>query len=182
MTVTEELERYYFDWLYAKVARVPAVRSTPSLTFEILLKTLQNVEFVWVVMGDDNRAADGKDLRRQFLIMTVIPDHPEWRTETPCSVLEMLIAFAEKAHVQTGDEAKVWFWEMLENLNLNIATDASGITPEDIQEVLEHFMFRTYRENGDGGLFPLYNPTRNQLTLEIWDQFCDYLVDRNRLP
>jgi hypothetical protein len=177
----EPLENLYFDWLYAKLARIPPVRRTLSTTYDTLLKTLHNVEFHWIVVGDDNRAEDGRDLRVQFLITANIPDYPEWRTQ-PCSVLEMLVAFCEKAHRQTDEPVHQWFWEIMENLNLAEANDASDFTPEDIQEVLEDLIFRNYRENGDGGLFPLNEPTRDQRDIEIWDQFCDYLVDRNRLP
>lgn len=176
----EPLENMYFNWLYAKVhtLRTP----TLSLAFDTLFKTLHNLEFVWLLPGDDNRAEDGKELRREFLIMGEFPDNVEWRTQVPCSVFEMFVGFSKRAENSTSTKAKDWFWEFLTNLNLSEANDASGIQPEEIEEVIEMFMWRRYPPNGDGGLFPIASPTRDQTELEIWDQFCDYLVDQNRLP
>lgn len=175
----EPLENLYFNWLCAKVLHV--VNPTPSLTYDTLFKTLHNTEFVWLLSGDDNRAEDGKELRREFLIMADIPDHLEWRTQTPCSVFEMLIAFSKRAEFNSQMSARNWFWEMLSNLNLQECNDASGIEPMEIQEVLEYFMWRNYTSNGDGGLFPLNRPHKDQTKVEIWHQFCDYMVDQDRL-
>jgi hypothetical protein len=132
--------------------------------------------------GDDNRAEDGKELRREFLLMGHIPDHVEWRTLLPCSVFEMLIAFSRRAELNSNTSAKDWFWEMLSNLNLAEVNDSEDVSSEEIQEVLEHFMWRNYTADGDGGLFPLRQPPSDQTQQEIWHQFCDYLVDQNRLP
>jgi hypothetical protein len=176
----EPLENLYFNWLSAKVHNVR--NPTPSLSFDTLFKTLHNTEFVWLLSGDDNRAEDGKELRREFLIMGDIPDNPEWRTMVPCSVFEMLIAFSARAQKNSNTPAKEWFWEFLDNLNLREVNDASGVEPEEIYDTLEHFMWRRYQPNGDGGLFPLREPQSDQTEREIWNQFCDYLVDQNRLP
>lgn len=179
--MNEPLENLYFNWLSAKVLR--SKNTAPSSTFETLFKTLHSLEFVWLLPGDDNRAEDGKELRREFLIMGDIPDHEEWRTQVPCSVFEMFIAFAKRAEKNTnGTSAKAWFWEFLYNLNLSKANDASGIEPDEIADVVEMFMWRQYRYDGDGGLFPLQDSLRDQTETEIWDQFCDYLVDQHRLP
>lgn len=174
----QRLENMYFTWLAAKVIRVK--NPTPSLTYDTLLKTLHNTEFVWYLSGDDNRAEDGRELRRDFLIAAALPDDLEWRNEYPCSVFEMLIAFSVKAEFNTQIPAVDWFWKMLENLNLRHLNDASGISPYDIQEVLEHFMFRQYPPNGDGGLFPLAWPEEDQRQVEIWYQFCAYLMEQER--
>lgn len=153
------------------------------MNYDILFKTLHNLEFVWLLPGDDNRAEDGKELRRQFLLEGHFPDDVEWRTQIPCSVFEMLLAFAVRAEKNTMGYSKIeWFWEFLRNLNLADANDASGIPPDEIAECVEMFMWRTYRPDGDGGLFPLRHPEQDQTKIEIWKQFCDYLVDQNRLP
>lgn len=179
--MSEPLENLYFNWLYAKVVR-PVPNATPSNTYYNLLKVLHNTEFVWLLSGDDNRAEDGKELRREFLIMAEIPDHLEWRTMTPCSFLEMLIAFAKRAELNSETTLREWFWEMLENINLAAFCDAHEIDPSEIEEVLEHMMWRQYPPNGDGSLFPLNTLDSDQTQQEIWHQFCDYLVDQNRLP
>lgn len=178
--MSEPLENLYFNWLCAKVLQVR--HPTPSLSFDILFRTLHNLEFVWLLSGDDNRAEDGKELRREFLIMGDIPDDVEWRTQVPCSVFEMLIGFSTRADKNTGTPAKQWFWEFLTNLGLAEVSDASGVEPLEIEDTIERFLWRTYGPEGDGGLFPLRDPQRDQTELEILDQFCDYLVDQNRLP
>lgn len=176
----QRLENMYFNWLATKVIRVH--NPTPQLTFDTLLKALHNTEFAWFLDGDDNRAEDGKELRREFLIAGNFPDDIEWRNEYPCSVLEMLIAFSRKAEFNSeGIPAKAWFWEMLANLNLDKLNDASGVSPDEIIDVLEHMMWRQYPPNGDGGLFPLIYPEEDQRQVEIWYQFCAYLVERERL-
>lgn len=176
----ESIEHLYFNWLCAKV-NVYVRPTTPSLTHWNLLRTLHHTEFVWLLWGDENRAEDGLELRRDFIFEAEAPDYPDWRRNPGCSVLEMLIAFSRRAEFQTGDKARDWFWEMLDNLGLKEVDDGHEATPEDIEEILEMFVWRTYDYDGDGGLFPLTSPTRDQASLEIWYQFCDYLVDKGRL-
>jgi len=178
--MNERLENLYFTWLCSKVIRVE--NPSPSNTYDTLFKTLHNTEFVWHISGDDNRAADGKELRREFLLAGDFPDDIEWRTLYPCSVLEMLIAFARICEFNSDLSSVEWFWEMLDNLSLKDVNDASEVSPYEIEEVLEHFMWRQYPPDGDGGLFPLDRPHKDQTKVEIWYQFCDYLVDKRRLP
>lgn len=177
--MSEPLEHMYFNWLCSKVSRVQ--NPTPSLTYYNLLRVLHTTEFVWILDGDDNRAEDGKELRTEFLIEGDIPDHVEWRTQIPCSVLEMLISFSRRAEFNTQISAYDWFWIMIENLNLKEASDASDVDPLEVQDTLDHFMWRRYRSDGDGGLFPLQYPPSDQTRVEIWHQFCDYLVDKDLL-
>jgi hypothetical protein len=176
--VSEPLENLYFNWLCAKVMHVE--NSTPSLTYWNLLRTLHNTEFVWLIVGDDNRAEDGLELRGQFLIAADIPDHPEWRHE-PCGLLEMLIAFSRRAEFQTDRPASEWFWEFIENLGLLDCNDAANCNQDDIGEVLYQLVWRTYDMYGQGGLFPIEHPKHDQTKTEIWYQFCEYLVDQHRL-
>ncbi|MET0785859.1 MAG: hypothetical protein ABWY25_04075 [Paenisporosarcina sp.] len=177
--MTEPLEALYFNWLCVKVAYV--TNPTPTLTYWKLLTCLHNTEFVWLLSGDDNRAADGIELRREFLLETDIPDHPEWR-QLGCSVLEMFIGFSRRAEFMTDEPAKDWFWEFLNNLDLKDFNDAYNGDVEEIEGILDQFIWRTYSPDGRGGMFPLSNPNRDQKTNEIWYQFCDYLVDQDRLP
>lgn len=179
----EPLENLYFTWLCAKVTLINQKHSTPSLTYWTLLRTLHNTEFVWLLSGDDNRAEDGLELRLQFLFEADAPDHPEWRRIPNCSMLEMLIAFSRRTAFTTGDTAEFWFWEFMDNLGFKECNDGSGVRPEDIEEVLQQVIWRTYDHRGVGGIFPLNHSTgKDQREVEIWYQFCDYLVDRDRLP
>lgn len=176
--MNEPLENLYFNWLCAKVITV--VKTTPRPMDLRLLRILHNTEFVWLLSGDDNRAEDGKELRREFLIEADIPDDILWRT-MGCSMLEMLIAFARRAEFQTDDPAREWFWEFIENLGLREFADDSNAVAI-IQDKLDTVIWRTYDWHGYGGIFPIIHPQTDQRELEIWYQFCNYLVDQDRLP
>lgn len=179
--MNEAVESLYFNWLCSNV--IDARNTTdPSQTYWDLLKVLHGTEFVWVVPMDENRAEDGKDLRREFIILANTPDDQEWRNHLGCSVLEMLVAFSRRAEHMTDIPAKTWFWEFLENLGLRECSDAVDMEKQDIVEALETFIWRTYEADGKGGLFPMYNPLHDQRQVEIWYQFCEYLEDHNKLP
>lgn len=176
----EPLENLYFNWLCAKVVDIR--ETNPRKCYWTLLKTLHTTEFVWLISGDDNRAEDGKDLRREFLLLGEIPDDPDWRTIEGCSVLEMLIGFSRRAQFETEMPSKDWFWEFIDNLGLKGFTDANHPDQNKIAEILDYFIWRMYDINGNGGLFPIRVSREDQRHTEIWYQFCDYLVDQDRLP
>lgn len=179
-SMVEPLEELYFKWLCLKVMYVP--HPTPSTTYWTLLQTLHSTEFVWLLSGDDNRAEDGLELRRDFLLEADIPDNIEWRTHPGCSLLEMFIAFSKRAAFMTSEPASDWFWEFMDNLGFKECTDGSGITPDEIGEILYQVVWRTYDLNGRGGIFPIQDPKHDQRDVEIWYQFCEYLMDQDRLP
>lgn len=173
------LENDYFKWLCAKVI-YPQQPSTPSLTYWRLLHILHSTEFVWILRGDDNRAADGIELRSQFIFECKVSVSPDWRN-MGCSILEMLIAFSRRAEFTTDTPAKDWFWEFLENLHLSHLNDGADFNEEDVEDILDGFVWRTYNTNGEGGMFPLFNPNDDQRRVEIWYQFSYYLEDHDKI-
>ena len=172
----EPIEDAYFNWLHSKVDSTDV--PTPSLTHYTLLRVLHSIEFVWTVVGDDNRAEDGLDVRREFLRNVDLPEE-QW-THMPCSVLELLIAFSRKAAFQTDISDREWFWIFLDNLNLAEMTDARNNVAERVYDRIEKFIWRLYRPNGRGGLFPLEHTERDQRKVELWYQFCEYVDERER--
>jgi hypothetical protein len=176
--MNEPIEESYFNWLYSKVAHVD--NPTPSLSYWTLLRDLHSIEFVWLIQGDDNRAEDGLDVRREFYnqLQFDLDEEIHWMY-LGCSVLEMLIAFSRRAEFQTDTSAREWFWEFLENLELADLNDSTNDIHVNIAEVMDRFIWRTYDYNGQGGMFPLQNPEHDQRKVEIWYQFCEYLVDRD---
>ena len=175
--MNEPIEEVYFNWLYAKVARVQ--NPTPSLTYYTLLRELHSTEFVWLVPGDDNRAEDGVGVRREFYhyLHTKIDDEQPW-FYLDCSVLEMLIAFSRRAAFQTDISDRDWFWRFLENLGLSELYDSRNDTQQIASEVINTFVWRLYDRKGNGGLFPLSHTNNDQRRVEVWYQFCEYLVDQ----
>jgi hypothetical protein len=165
----------YFNWLCAKVI---SVTSTDPFHWN-LLKTLHSTEFVWVIPGDRHRAEDGMELRSHYLRESGMQE--DSGVDHGCSVLEMLVAFSKRAWFQTDTPASEWFWEFLDNLDLSGMTDDVRTDPNRIDDILERFVWRTYKYGGRGGILPLRNPHRDQRKLEIWAQFFDYLEDTGRL-
>lgn len=175
MSYVEPIESAYFKWLCAKMMQ-PEMR-TPSQTHWNLLRELQNTEFVWVEAMDENRAEDGLDLRREYVETTHDESDPSW-AHLGCSVLEMLIAFSRRASFVTERRSRDWFWEFLRNLGIDHLSDGV-FHGHDISGILDRFVWRTYDYNGQGGLFPLDDPNEDQRKVEIWYQFCEYLVDHD---
>ncbi len=173
MELEEPIESLYFNWLCAKVMRVDV--PTPSNTYWKLLRELQNTEFVWVVSMDDNRAEDGKELRHEFLLEARIAVDQEW-LNIGCSIFEMLIAFSRRASFTTDRSSPEWFWEFIDNLGLAGFNDAS-FNLFVITDILYSFIWRTFDYHGNGGMFPLKHPHQDQRKLEIWYQFCEYLIE-----
>jgi hypothetical protein len=131
------------------------------------------------VSGDDNRAADGEALRIDFFRESRYERDPDFLRQG-CSVLEMLIAFAYRAEFATSVSAKEWFWRFLENLQLEDFNDAVEWTADDLDDVLDVFIWRSYDYLGHGGLFPMSQTDRDQTNVELWYQFHEYLVDQER--
>lgn len=175
----EPLENLYFNWLCAKV--IDTSKKNPNETYWELFKVLHTTEFVWVIEGDDNRCADGKELRIEFLLQADIPDDLDWRTLTECSVLEMLIAFARRAEFSTEQSLEDWFWEFLFNLGLHEFCDKRHPDKQDIAEILDNLIWRHYDEQCHGGMFPNDNPSVDLRDLDIWYQFNEYLTSQDRL-
>ena len=159
----------------------------------LLLRQLHTKEFHWTVPNDDNRAKDGCMLREKFYqlddgpTVTYIKDHGESDIlEGPCSMLEMLVALADRYYDLVIENDKVTvetcFWDMIKNLKLDIYTDESyvdlgGNLPVD--DILDVLLERRYDKNGVGGLFPLNKADKDQRKVEIWYQLSAYLMENN---
>lgn len=175
---TEPFDELYFNWLHAKVAssEIPS----PSLRYYNLFRILHSIEFVWIILGDDSRAEEGADLRKEFLISSGRTQEEVWDQEG-CSVLEMLIALSRRVEFQTETPAREWFWIFLSNLGISDYSDNINFSETEVRDIIEVFVWRLYFENGDGGLFPLQYPKEDQRDLEIWYQLASYLDEKNYL-
>lgn len=171
------LDEAYFEWLYSQVASVN--NRNPQRSYWKLFQKLHRTEFTWYVPNDDNRVEDGRELRELFLTST------RYRLDDPhglfmdlgCSVLEMLIAFAKVAGFDTDRTVTEWFWRYLHNLELDAYSDLvyEISIEEEVEEVLDRLINRTYSPDGNGGLFPLRHPSEDQRTIELLYQLSAYL-------
>lgn len=178
----EPLEQRYFKWLCRQVA---SSRITdPHRSFLHLLRTLHSTEFSWHIRRDDNRAADGKELRVEFYNARH-DDHDDLWDSLGCSMLEMLIALSRRLSFNGGGAPSDRFWELIENLDLldcndyNLEHRNKGVLYfVRIDETMDRLIDRTYNRDGSGGLFPLSHARRNQTRVEIWEQMNNYLNER----
>jgi hypothetical protein len=166
--MSEVLGRRYFRWLKRQI-RIPSEK-----TYNDLLDELHQKEFVWIVPNDHNRLADAFDLRREFL------GEGHQISRHGVSTLEVLVALSRRLEFQAGGKAKVWAWQLIENLDLHHMTDPlSKRKRQLVDELLEALIWRTYDRDGTGGFFPIAWPQEDQTKVEIWYQMAGYV---NELP
>lgn len=170
----EPIDNQYFDWLCAKV------KMNRGSTYLELLRILYRFEFLIVHPLDENRVLDALELRDEFKHITNI-DLTKELFQEEVSVLEVLIAFSERASFQIDMTPKEWFWQFITNLNLEEFQHPNLKDQERILDILHRFVTRNYLSNGDGGLFPLRRPKHDQREVEIWYQFCEYVDDNGLL-
>lgn len=170
-------EEDYYNWLLDKITDADF---NPS-RYSKLMQTLYNTEFTWTIEGDENRAADGLDLRNDFAEEKDISQF-EFRLviNRPCSMLEMMVALACRTENQIMEDLFVgprfgrWMKAMLSSLGLRYELD-DYYDDNYVDYIITSFMSREYNEDGDGGLFRIRNHDVDMRKLEIWAQMNWYL-------
>lgn len=175
--------RDYFKWLVAKLDD-----GTRNLSrFQLLLQNLYLTRFYAVNPSDRNRAVDGTILRRKFEEETGYEgSEASSHLDGDCSVLEMMIALAERIEhdylkdFKKGSQVGTWFFVMLESLGLD-KMDNKSFRDDDFEETMVRFL--TKEGNVKKGkppvpLFPNDRPGLHMETLPIWDQMIDWVNRR----
>jgi hypothetical protein len=176
-----DLSEQYLKWLYSQVGS--ARLTNPTRTYWSLCGQLFHKEFVWLIPNDDNRVEDGRELRYEFAqeYNLDIRD-PDW-SKFGCSMLEMLISLSRRLAFEDGATARVWFWRLLDNLEISRFNDLyyknHPDSEQEIDDRLNDLIWRTYQPDGRGGLFPLQHPMEDQRHVEIWYQLNAYLLERD---
>lgn len=171
-----ELTAQYFDWMYQLV-----VDDRYSKSYRKLFARLYDMEFIYTIPMDGNRAEDGINLRYRFGREHSFSDVTiaSFLDDCPCSVLEMMIALSIRCEEHIMDDPDIgnrtgqWFWGMLVNLGLSSMSD-DKFDRYYVDRTLKKFLDRKYERNGVGGLFTVNNG-RNMRTTEIWYQMNYYL-------
>lgn len=174
-----ELNNRYFEWMCQLVYDEQYTR---RLSYHKLLNHLHNIDFVYILPMDGNRADDGIDLRYRFGYENKYEGSmiASYLDNRPCSVLEMLIALAFRCEENImrdpdiGDRTGQWFWNMIVSLGLGSMND-SRYDSEYTDEVIFRFMDRKYARNGEGGLFTIEHCKYDMRSVEIWWQMNWYL-------
>jgi hypothetical protein len=175
MTFSDRINDEYFEWM---CDAIDLQRFSKQVTYRKLLAHLHNIEFVWSIPMDDNRADDGVQLRRRFALSCDDAGLADYILG-PCSVLEMMVALAIRCEsfmddAAVGDRAGQWFWGMIHNLGLSNMID-SKFDINFVDNVIWRFLNRDYEPDGRGGLFTVKHYPQDMRTVEIWWQLSWYL-------
>lgn len=170
------LKNRYFVFLCSIVGRV--------YEYGQLLEHLHGIEFYSLVPNDDNRGADGEQLRTIF-IDEVGPQGSSSLPDGPCTVLEMLIGVAHRLEFELlggryERPACEWFWVLIDNLGLEWCDNVMHRGPKDCPEVdskIKRLLDRQYSTDGSGGLFPLKVAHGDQRRIEIWYQMSAWVIE-----
>lgn len=173
----EELRWTYLNWLCDKVYD----DRYGTMKYDKMFVYLYETPFDYTLPMDGNRAEDGVNLRYRFGRENRIPDYKiaSFLDDRPCSVLEMMVALAVRmeTHIMdnpdVGDRVGQWFWDMIVSLDINMPDSRFDYHHAD--RVMDIFMNRKYKRNGEGGLFTIHDPSKDMRTTEIWYQMCFYL-------
>lgn len=173
------LNDQYFMWLLGKLG----YKEPAECRYISLLSYLYSKDFVLtdpVVGHDENRVDDGFELRKEYSRGFTIPDLPTIFDEC-ISVLEVLVAFAcridDDIMYDGSLHASKWFFIMIDNLGMtNYTDDALGTvwTVEEVEQIIDIWMFRRFDFNGKGSIFPLRNTTFDQRDVEMWYQMQEW--------
>ena len=173
------IKKEYFQWLCSLVRA--------ESEYSMLWQKLHDMDFVWIVDRDENRAEDGKYLRYIFTIDTFNDSEVEEIDQIlsgPCSVLEFLVGLARRIEddimesVDLENRTYRWFHEMVGNLGL-LKYDNKHYSDGEIDAIVHRFMSRKYSKNGRGNIFwvgHFSGPLLSQV--EIWTQMQAYFLEK----
>lgn len=176
LAIEEPIDEVYFNWLI----ELSGIHDKGDSKYFELCRELYLYPFSWINDHDDNRAADGIELRLTFVRKTNA-DREEYWLDLDCSMLEFLIALAQRASFETAISHTIWFRTLLANLGFIHYTDYywNPSTSAFVIDAVETFLSREYGYDGGGGLFPLKHPRSDQTKVEIWYQMHSYIQENN---
>jgi hypothetical protein len=179
----DDIRRKYFRWLYDQAFEIFDVESPKSYVY--LCSVLHSIAFGQGVPNDDNRVADGEELRDEFIATQDnigVEEYVQMSNLGRATLLEVLVALSRRAHpiaeILTPME---WFQKFLKNLSLLKYNDLA-VRPHDefkIERVLRRWNSRRYDPDGKGGLFPLNRPQNDQREVELWYQMSAYMTENH---
>lgn len=173
------IQNDYFNWLCSMVKD-----EKPKGSYYTLLKYLHGTEFTFILPMDENRCADGADLRYRFgdekdidgpIIASCLDDRP-------CSILEMMVALSLRCEegimvdLKTGAKPGRWFWKMIDNMGLLDMTD-DKFDDDYVNGVVWRFLSRDYEPDGRGSIAYIPNTQYDMRTMEIWYQIMHFLTE-----
>jgi len=173
------IQEAYFNWLYYLVYD-PA---DPLIVFRTVCSVMHEIEFLALVPHDENRIADGAELRNRFQResnKSLGPMEIADLMASNVSVFEVLLALADRADFMVPLTQKVWFRIFIENLKLDEFTDEycdRNKTLWPVKSIINCFNNRAYSKTGKRGIFPLRRPRCDQREVELWYQMGAYMTE-----
>lgn len=173
-----EIESWYVDWLKDQA-------TGQDRSYNKLLDFLYDKPFTYTISMDENRSADGIELRYIFGIeMMVSYEDIESGLDSgrDCSMLEMMVALARRCEnqimvdMEEGAQPERWFHVMLSNLGLSSQTD-DNFDEGKADYITDRFLSHQYSYNGDGSLFYVCNPRHDMRKTDLWYQAMWYLTE-----
>lgn len=165
----------YYEWL------IGSIDGGRANAYEDLLHHLFETAFVWSVHKDENRAADGIELRYQFAdeIIPFEVDDPTELGPDYCSVLEMMVALSHRMEdilydPNFGDQTAKWFWMIVDNLEMSWM-DYGNFDERFYAGKIDFVLERAYGRNGVGGFFFTKDPSLDFRNMEIWYQMMHFI-------
>jgi len=171
------LDELYLVWLVSQFSN-PTSRNLDRRYLDLSRK-LYRTEFVWFVPNDDSRLNDGRDLRREFMLDAGIINYDQEWMDLGCSFLELMVALSRRLSFQIDGKPNRCFLLLLENIGLADFTDAHPFDEDEIEEITDRVIYRTYSYDGSGGFFPLKNAREDQRKVELWYQMSAYIIEND---
>jgi hypothetical protein len=170
----DEINNLYFSWIEKLISNDEMKASD----YRKLLSFLNDIQFDYLIPMDDNRIADGIDLRYRFGYDTEIPyaQIATYLDIRQASVLEVMVALSLRIEEQfiDGDDVGNWFWIMIANLGLDEYNDLH-FNKAEVDRIIKKFLKRDYEKNGRGSLFITNDRNKDMRQIEIWSQMHLYL-------
>ena len=140
---------------------------------------LDTEPYRWSIFTDENRAADAIDLRYAFADECGFSGNMLNVLNGTVSIFEVMVALAVRCEQDiTGepgeDRPHRIFWSMIQNLGLDKFTD-EAFDQSKVSYIVDIWLERRFDSNGVGSPFPLKNPSKDQRTVELWNQMCEYV-------
>lgn len=181
-----DLDALYFEWLLTCLDPDGVLEGVAYVG-----DLLHNCDFHRRVGNDINRAVDGADLRKAFMMQFEDADFDPHVTNdlmmSECTWFEMLVALSKHIDYTYDGGVENRFIELITNLTLDPMLSHNNTREPHMREYDQRFVDvatsnvdnNRFDRNGRGGLFPLTKPGYpDQRRVEIWDQCGAYFHER----
>ena len=139
-----------------------------------LIRYLYEHPYRWQFTLDENRAAGGVNLRSRYAYEFGVNVQDVGRG--PCSILEMLIALADRMTEILTMDIFDWFWDLIRNLGLDKFDDCH-FDERGVNYILNEWLDRHYDRFGNGSLFPLREYPGDCRNLDTWGQMNAWISE-----